>query len=232
MALPLYLAMTGAEMIGCAPLPHNFSYMACHFSPYGPGLSNIPVWLPEGSLLILNDQTPIRGHDPEQICRQLAGILEAWNCRGLLLDFERPNVEEAYTFAAYLCRALPGAVGVSAPYGEELGCPVFLPPVPPDRAPEDYLSPWQGREIWLEAAMDALELTLTPSGCTCTPLPFSEPLPREFRDEKLCCHYQTEANPEEARFLLRRTRADVDALLTKSEALGVTLAVGLWQEFQ
>ena len=71
MAMARYLAMTAAEMMGGAPLPGKTAWMACHFSPYSTGLCNLPAALPPGSLLILNDRTPIHGHDPERICREL-----------------------------------------------------------------------------------------------------------------------------------------------------------------
>ena len=64
MAIPQYLAMTAAEMAGTAPLPRYMAWMACHFSPYSTGLTNRPAKLRQGSLLILNDRTPIHCHDP------------------------------------------------------------------------------------------------------------------------------------------------------------------------
>ena len=94
MALPLYLAMTAAEIRENPFLPGNTAYMACHFSPYGTGLSNLPRDLPPESLLILNDRTPIRGHDPQQIRDQLAQAMAQFQCLGLLLDFQRAGNDE------------------------------------------------------------------------------------------------------------------------------------------
>ena len=51
----LNLAMTAAEL-GAAPLPSHPAWMACHFSPYSTGLTNLPPKLPQDSLLILNDR--------------------------------------------------------------------------------------------------------------------------------------------------------------------------------
>ena len=45
MGLPLYLAMTAAELSAAEALPRKMAYMACHFSLYGTGLSNIPEQL-------------------------------------------------------------------------------------------------------------------------------------------------------------------------------------------
>lgn len=50
------------------------------------------------------------------------------------------------------------------------------------------------------------------------------------RDEKLHCHYQIHTDADSARFTLFHTPEDLDALLTEGEALGVTRAVGLYQE--
>jgi len=229
MALPLYLAMTAAEMQENTTLPSDFAYMACHFSPYGTGLSNLPVRLPEGSILILNDRTPICGHDPDLICEQLADIIEAWQCSSLLLDFQRPDCEETAMLAEKIIAVLSCPVGLSAVYGKDLSCPVFLPPPPLNVPLGMFLAPWQGREIWLEAALDGLQLTLTAEGCKSSPIPCPI-LSDGFIDEKLHCHYQIQTGADFAEFTLRRTREDLNDLLTEAEALGVTQAIGLWQE--
>ena len=229
MALPRYLAMTAGEMLGSSP-PPRLAYMACHFSPYGTGLSNCPAFLPESSLLMLNDRTPIAGHDPVQIAGQLEAMVESFSLQGILLDFQRPGYEEAQALADFLVEALPCPVIVSAPYTTE-NAPVFLPPAPLDVPICEYLQPWQGREIWLEAALDGLEITLTAQGAACTPLPFPQPHDGEFHDKDLHCHYHIRTEKDSARVQLRRTRTDVDTLLQEAESLGVAAAVGLWQEF-
>ena len=229
MALPLYLAMTAAEMQEITPLPKAFAYMACHFSPYGTGLSNLPPWLPAGSMLILNDRTPICGHDPGLIAAQLAETVEQWRCSSLLLDFQRPGREEAAILAKHLVEVLPCPVGLSAPYADGIFCPVLLPPPPLDEPLDRYFAPWQSRDIWLEAALDGLQLTLTAEGCKATPIPFPA-LSGGFVEEQLHCHCQIQAHPDRAEFILYRTREDLAALLEEAESLGVTAAVGLWQE--
>ena len=228
MALPRYLAMTAGEMLGSPP-PPRLAYMACHFSSYGTGLSNCPAFLPEGSLLILDDRTPIAGHAPVQIAGQLEAMAENFSICGILLDFQRPGYEEAQALTEFLAEALPCPVIASAMYAAK-GFPVFLPPVPPDMSIKEYLCPWQGREIWLEAALDGLELNLTASGAVRTSLPWPDAGGEEFHDPALHCHYTVEVKKDSARFCLRRTRADVDALLQEAEVLGVAAAVGLWQE--
>ena len=87
-----------------------------------------------------------------------------------------------------------------------------------------------GAGIWLELALDGETITLTPAGATTAPLPPAAQLSGGHRDEKLHCHYQIHTDADSARFTLFRTPEDLNALLTKGEALGVTRAVGLYQE--
>ena len=94
MALPLYLALTMAEFHNCSRLPEHAAWMACHYSPYGLGLSNLPRELPERGMLILNDRTPAQGHDPERILRQLTELAEILHYKYILLDFQRPDSPE------------------------------------------------------------------------------------------------------------------------------------------
>ena len=229
MGLPLYLAMTAAEMLENGPLPPRFAYMACHFSPYGTGLTNLPDWLPENSMLILNDRTPIRGHDPALICDQLAERIEILHCSSLLLDLQRPDCEESAVLARKLISALPCPVGLSVVYADVGSCPLFLPSPPLDVPLAAYLAPWQGREVWLEAVLDGLQLDLTPSGCAAASIPYPA-LSGGFYDEALYCHYRIQTEPSAAHFTLYRAREDLDLLLAEAEMLGVTTAIGLWQE--
>ena len=78
--------------------------------------------------------------------------------------------------------------------------------------------------------MDGETVTLTPAGATTAPLPPAAQLLGGHRDEKLHCHYQIHTDADSARFTLFRTPEDLDALLTEGESLGVTRAVGLYQE--
>ncbi len=229
MAINRYLAMTRAEITSAETLPPCFGYMACQFSPSGAGLSNCPEALPPGAMLILNDRTPLFGHDLQQIAQQLTGLVEQFACACVLLDFERPGVEAAAELATLLVRQLPCPVGVSAAYGKELDCPLFLPPVPPYQPVLDYLAPWQGRELWLELALDGADILLTPEGTK-----FSPPLPcpavsGKHRDPLLHCHYTIRPG-ETCLFQLGRTKEDLESLTEEAERLGVTCTVGLWQE--
>ena len=227
MAIKGYLAMTAAEFRWFSPKNQNIAWMACHFSPYGTALSNLPTALPEDSLLILNDRTPICGHDPELIACQLALLMKKFSCGGLLLDFQRPEIPETADLVEHLLQHLPCPTSVSHLYAADLDCPVFLPPVPVDIPVEEYLTPWSGRDIWLEAALDGCTLELTESGCTQKPL--AGPIRDEHVDETLCCHYQIDIGST-AVFRLRRTEDDLHLLLRRAESHGVSHAVGLYQE--
>ena len=227
MALPLYLAQTRMEMGVNSPAPNFFAYMALHFSSSGTGLSNFPESLPPEAMLILDDSTPLDGHDAIRIVKELSGLMELQQCESLLLDFQRPDYPELAALAKVISDTLPYPVGVSDRYAQGLSCPVFLSPVPPDRPLHEHLAPWTGREIWLEAALDGMELTLTEDGCTAAPL--LDYSGDGMMDEQLHCHYAIRLDSA-ARFRLWRTREDLDRLLQKAENAGITRAIGLWQE--
>ena len=229
MAIDRYLAMTAAEFFGAAVLPEKMAWMACHFSAYGTSLSNIPRALPAGSLLILNDRMPVHGHDGLAIADTLGQVMEELSCSGILLDFQRPGCQEAAKIAQAVT-SLPCPVCVSQAYAGGLNCPVFLPPVPPHIPVAEYLSPWAGREIWLESSLETEELILTEAGCEISAAQaggFDTP---EQADGTLFCRYRIAVEESKARFSLYRSREDLSALLEAAESLGVTRAVGLWQE--
>ena len=231
MPIPLKLAMTAGEMAGNSGFSHPGAWMACHFSPSGSGLSNLPKWLPPGCLLILDDSTPMQDHDPERIASELGACMERMQCPGLLLDFQRPGEEQAQKLAEYLCSALPFPVVVSDVYAAELDCGVFVSPIPLDETMASRLSRWQGREIWLDITQEGLELILTEDGAKATPLPHGKWQSVGLEDRKLHCHYRISLDENSAAFTLWRTEADIAAQLEEAEALGVTAALGLYQEF-
>jgi hypothetical protein len=168
------------------------------------------------------------GHDAELIQKQLYELISTHDCESLLLDFQRPGLSCQQELAKLLVDSLPCPVGVSELYAHGLSCPVFLPPVPPDKQLSDYLQPWLGRETWLEAALEGITLTLTEAGCPADPF-FDFP-EDALTDKPLNCHYAIETGMDSASFHLWRTREDLDSLLKEAEALGITKAIGLWQE--
>ncbi len=231
MIFPFYLAMTAGEFAACPP-PPKVGWMACHFSCYGLGLSNLPPLLPEASMIILNDRTPVCGHSPEKIIQELKSLLDTQPIACILLDFQRPDNSLTKEIVQTVVAQLPCPVGVSEIYAKDVDCPVFLPPIPPDCPPETYLAPWQQREIWLEMATDGLLLSITKDGCNAQPLPPPKTQHIAFPESSLFCHYEVSVTEKAAQFTLYRTQEDITALLQHLNNLGVTQAVGLYQQFR
>ena len=232
MAIEPILAMTAAEIRNISALPRKIAWMACHFSPFGLGLSNLPQTLPAGSVLMVDDITPPNRHDPVLITQQLTQCAEELQCSSILLDFQRGGCAETQAIAKHLVSALPGHVVISACYASDLDCPVFLPPVPPSVPLETHIAPWEGREIWLEISLEEEVLTLTEDGCEITSLPYPDLSSEGLEEKELHCHYQITANEKSARFTLWRTNGDLSKFLEKAEGLGITTAIGLYQELQ
>ena len=232
MAFRQYLAMTAAEIQNCPRLPANIGWMACHFSPYGTGLSNLPFSLPKNSLLILNDRIPFFRHDPDQIATQLYQAAESLRCSGLLLDFQRAPEEDVIQLCQQLTSSLPCPVIISREFGKELDCPVFLPPCPHHVLLADHILPWKHREIWLDLAVDAEQIHLTSHGSSVSPVMTYQKSTFIHADERLHCHYQIEAEQDSATFTLWRTPEDIHMLKQEAEESGVYAVVGLYQEMQ
>lgn len=227
-----FLAQTGAEFAQCDKKPPKIAWMACHFSPYGTGLSNLPTTLPEGSMLIVNDRIPVCGHDPGRIVQQLNAAVSDFSCCAVLLDFQRSDCAENRQVAQAVLDGVSCPVGVSHLYAKNMDCPVFLPPPELDVPLDQHLAPWDGREIWLEAALDIAQLTVTEKGCTSLPLPYSPPDGDFFKDDALCCSYRCDIRPDAAVFTLWRTPEDLENLLTKANTAGIHRTVGLYQQLK
>ena len=228
MAIPLYLAQTSAEFASSAPKPERIAWMACHFSPYGTGITNIPKTLPEGSILILNDRTPVCGHDPATVSSALMQTVQRLHCSGILLDFQRSGCPQTAAVAAEIAK-LPCPVAVSECYAKELHCTVFLSASPVHKPLAEYLAPWKDRVIWLEAAIGSTQITVTERGSQFIPLQDASDTEYPFYDELLHCKYRTEVEKDCIRFTLRRGKEEMHALLQEAGQLGVTRAVGLYQ---
>ena len=232
MALPLYLALTAAEFQNSPLLPEHFAWMACHYSPYALDLSNTPSQLPENAMLIINDRTPAQGHDPALILRQVTELADTLHYKYMLLDFQQQDSPENNAVVQVLTTGSPCPVGVSDRYAKDLDCPVFVPPAPLHIPITQHLAPWQDREIWLEAALGGEVITVTDKGSHFSPLRSTELPDSAMEDSSLHCHYHIRTYDDHINFTLWRTREDLTNLLREAEALGVTLAVGLWQELQ
>lgn len=230
MAIRRFLGVTEAEMDGISQLPENAAWMWCHYSKESGKICGLPPFLLAGSMVVLTDEVAFLGADHSTLCGQLWGAVRALSCRYVLLDFQKPVCEEMVCFAEKLAASLPCPVILPAALGDRLDGPVFLPPVPLDVSLPNYLAPWAGREVWLELALDGLEIRLTDSGARSSYLPHPLPFSASHRDDRLHCHYKIETAPDQVLFTLRRTQEDVEELVTEAEGLGVTGCVGLWQE--
>ena len=220
MGLPLYLAMTGLEMEQCASLPPYPGWFSAG------GGAALPESLPPGALLILTDRVPF------SVTWEWLHAAAGLDCCGVLLDFERPPSENTRALVPALAEALPCPVAAPPGYCDEPDFPVFLPPCPLHVPLADYLRPWRGREIWLEAALLTQTITVTARGTVYAPL-----LPAKGRadgafDETLKCRCTAEISDSQVRFTLFDTPETLEKKLAEAAALGVGKAVGLWQELR
>lgn len=229
MAIPLFLAMTQAELRNTSPRPEKIAWMACHFSPYGTGLTDLPDQLPPGSMLILDDRIGEAGHDPVLICQQLTDTVRRCGPTKVLLDLQHDPTPATRSIVTELARHLPCPVAVPPLYTDGLEVPVFLPPIPPHILPESHLSPWTGHEIWLEMSLDTVMLTVSDHGCRLSPLPEETPA-FPHHDPVLHCHYDIRHQNDALHFRLSRTLQDLGDLLEDLQTFGVTTGVGLFQE--
>lgn len=230
MTLPLYLAMTDWETTEAADFSGKFAYMACHFAPYSNGLTDLPTFLPSGSLLIINDRIPVAKHDPHCIVDQLQQFCQESNPCGLLLDLQRHGVAQTQRIVETIIENTTLPVGVSAPYASDLPCAVFAELPPLHKPLCEHLAQWQGRPIWLELSKQTSIYTVTEEGCDIKDIQ-SCTLPLTHHEAQLHCHYQIEMQPDSVVFTISRTEEDLLALLEESKNCGVQMAIGLYQEF-
>lgn len=232
MALPCYLAMTAGEISGNSTLPPHIGWMSCHFSCYHTGLTNIPRQLPTGAMLILNDQIPCHGHDPSRIRDEVIAITEDFQCSRVLLDFERPGDPQSAAIVRVLAQELSCPIAVSDLYAGESDGPVFLPPAPLHQPLAEYLQPWNGREVWLEAALCQEAIIVTRDGSRFQDIYPTDQLSEGYLDEGLHCRYRIETAEDHIIFTLFDTPDTLRDKLAQAEALGVTTAIGLYQQFR
>ena len=209
MPIPVFYAMTKEEMQSAAQFPEHLALI-----DFANGT--------EDSLLILTDRKSWSLSEIQSIAN---------NHSKILLDFQHPENPENHRIIAELERlGLPYcATGI---YAAQYGCAVLLPPVPPTRSLSDHISPWKGRELWLEIALDGQHITLTKDGCTEQYIPHAQHRHGAHNDEKLHCRYFVHTTENAAEFTLWRSKEDIADLLKEAESLGVRLAVGLWQEWK
>jgi hypothetical protein len=221
-----FLAQTALEFPVPLPEGANKAWMACHFSSYGTGLSNLPVSLPAGSMVIVNDRIPIFGHDPGRVASELLTLTERFQISHIFLDFQRPGNKETASVVRAIIDALPCSIGVSEAYAREAACAVCLGPVPPHLGVAEWISPWEGRPIWLEVAPVCRTYAIGEGGCIWEDVRPGGKFPHW--DEKAKCHYRIEISKDIVRFTLQRGSKELE-LLRNTE--GIECFVGLYQEF-
>ena len=221
----MFLAMTEEEIQSISPLPSNFAYLGCHFSPAASELTGLPPVLPPGCGIILDDRYPIPDTDPDAVAKMLSKHKPQF----VLLDFQHPPTDAAMKLAAALVK-LPCPVPMPPAYGQNLTCPLFLPPVLPHVSILEYLEPWQHREIWLELALDAIQIEITAQGSRITHFPHAQPQEQAHTDRMLHCHYKITRREDALSFYCYRTREDITALLHSPLPANVTHTIGLFRE--
>ena len=231
MAIPICLALTAAELAGMQDTPSPMGWLACHFSPYSQGLSNMPPPLQPDSVLILDDSNPFTVHQGTLIVEQLLEYQKTCPIKALVLDFQYQNDRNLRILADLLRAKLPYPV-IAPPEYAGADSPVLLPPCPLQLPLAEHIAPYQNRQIWLEIALNGLNVTVTSSGCIQEPFEYGRDGAYPHWDPRLLCHYKISKTPESITFQMQRTRSGLTRLMTEAEDLGVCHAIGLWQELK
>lgn len=224
MDLQCYIAMTAEEIRLAKELPTHIAWMACHFSPYGTGITNLPTNIPKDAMIILNDRTPPAGHDRYRISDQLNAI----DCSCYLLDFQLPDVRESETLISHLYKNLQKPVAVSECYHYCTSGPVLIN-IPLHKRLTDVIKQYQDREVWLEAVTDQHAISVCRDGST--EIPFKEnPENPYFHAHALHCKYQIQLSENNAIFQFKRDLSHVQSLLENAQKNNIKKAVGLYQQ--
>lgn len=229
MDFSIYLAFTGAEWASVREYGGKVAWMSCRFSPWGRGISGVPPSLPPGSMLMLTDETPVQGHDPQQVAQEIARAVDALGCGRVLLDFQREKREEYSQIVSAVREAVGCPVGVSELYAEGLDCPVLLSSPPLWTPLSQHLNKWAGREVWLEAVMEDGVVTVTEQGSRYEACAAELP-ENSLVHDGLHLRYWVQTQEKAALFHLRRDREQLEKLLAEAAKLGVRTAVGLYQQ--
>lgn len=232
MFLPIYLATTAHEFTEFKEFPSTLCYLSCHFSASAGGLSNFPSKLPPGSILCVDDSTPIGNHQPNIVTRQLKELIDRFHPCGILLDFQRPDNPWAPDMIESILACTDIPVSVSHIYAKDFDCPVFLPPLPFRMTVAEYLQPWNGREIWLELGNDKEMAIITESSFGAERIDRVPDNKMQFRDSSLLCHYSTHIKQDHIAIYFHRTQQDLRQLQQQAQQLGVTKFLGLWQQLR
>ena len=226
MALPVYLALTGAEFRLLPRKPAHLAWMGVSFAENGT-LGGFPEVFPPGGILTVNDAAPLPEKCPPEATIALQQWVERFRPSAVLMDMQRSGAAPEVLKA--LSEGLPCPVAVSAPYAHVLSGPVLLPPVPLYRDPEKFLAPWAGREIWLEISPLGQMVRLTKTG---REIRFAPVAPAQAEFPGPCSRYSIRKGSDSIEFRFWRTKEDTVALFSAAESHGVTKLFGLYSEYR
>lgn len=227
MDLQCYIATTAEEMRTLSKLPTHPAWMACHFSPYGTGIINLPRGLPQDSMVILNDRIPPSGHNKSLIADQLNSI----QCSCYLLDFQVPGIRETEEIAVFLTERLEKPVAISEAYQHCSKGPMLLN-LFPHQSLSTSIKTLGNRDIWLEVTTDTESLTVSKTDCNWDYLPASDTALFRHTSIRLHSQYEFRIHDDCAKFLLKRDIPQIRSLLKEADRLHIKKAVGLYQQLQ
>lgn len=227
-----YHAMTAAEWLTAPKLPEMPAWMACHFSPYGTGLSNLPKMLPADALIMVSDRISPAGHDAALMVSQLADLTAAFKPAAIVLDLEAPENDFCRELARQCCKLKNVEVAVASRYAQDLPCSVFLSAAQLWTKPEDWLQPWEGRTIWAESVLQRGLVTVTDEGAAYKELPWEEPEEGLAVDEELQVAYRIRETKDAVEVMLWRGRKELDTWMQMLKGLGISRFLGLYQQLR
>jgi hypothetical protein len=206
--------------------------MACHFSPYGLGLSNLPRQLPEGAVILVSDRIPPGGHDAGVVVSQLEELAQQFHPKAIVLDLERTGDDFCAELAAK-CDSISGTeTVVAAAYAEGLQCSVFLGAAQLWTPAEQWLRPWSGRRIWAECVLQRALVRITEDGAVYRELPWEPPRQEVLADGQQAVVYGVREQADAVEVMLWRGKEQLALWMEKLEKLGVEHFLGLYQQLK
>ena len=226
MDIKCYIAMTEAEIYSAPKLPQHTAWMACHFSPYGTGLTNLPRRLPENAMVILNDRIPPSGHDMVEI----ADTLNSINCNCYLLDFQIPKKKETEILVQYLSSQLRKPAAVSEYYSHCTNGPI-LAGLSPHRKVSDIIHDHSDREIWLELTTDIQMLSVYSDHTESISMNTGKQWKKYIAWDGICSRYHIELFDDHVDYYFSRTIPQIKQHLSQIDQTKITKAIALYQQF-
>lgn len=181
-------------------------------------------------MLIINDMLPPSGHDPVYITEQLSELKESSGFSCLLLDFQREGCTETAKIAKHISLTMDCPVGISEAYAHCCDGPAFLNCAQPHCSLSEKLKLWNGRELWLEAVLEAETTRIYRDHCQISFVPYSSGEDSDSECDVLRCRYRILHKEDHVELLQYRDIPQLEKLLYEAKDLGVTKAIGLFQQ--